>query len=293
MSSNERLSPKPSTRGTSRRTSVNPIPINTSQDQNIRDTQYPDEEFLLMEDDPYASNPPRPPSSAIRLNKPAPTVRRSGRDVTTETQTRRAVQPPYAPPPVPPRRTQKQDLGPLPASARPVRNTTSSYDGPTLGKQRRNLHWLLYIGLGMIAALALWTLGASALNWGTNKYNDFVYGYPRTFQIDAVVGHDNDSVKNPSHFIAVNLHGQVIIFELPAGDPSKALDYTGPNLVGTDADLIPVTLSFSDVNNDGRVDMIVHISDRDVVFYNNGTRFVPQSQFSPAAQQTPTVQATP
>ncbi len=32
--------------------------------------------------------------------------------------------------------------------------------------------------------------------------------YPRTFQVDAVVGH-NDSATNPSHFIAMNLNGRI------------------------------------------------------------------------------------
>jgi len=283
MSSNERLPQKSSTRGMSRKTGTNnAIPVNTSQNSSIRDTQYPDEEFLLMEDDPYASNPPRPPSSAIRLNKPS-TIRRSSRDVTTETSTRRpTVQN------VPPRRTQqKQDFGQLPpVAARPARTTTASYDIPAQKKERRNIHWMLYVGLGMIGALLLFVLGASVLNWGMNKYNDIIYGNPRTFQTDAIVGH-NDNVRNPSHFIAVNLHGQVIIVEFPGGDPSKAIDYIGPALVGPGDDLLPVTLTFSDMNHDSRLDMVVHIADRSFVFYNqstkDGLKFV-----APSSNTTPT-----
>lgn len=288
MSSNDRLSPKPTTRGTSRKTGANPIPASTAQSQSIRDTQYhpqyADEEDLLMEDDPYASSPPRPPSSAIRLNRPSPQVRRSSRDVSTETQSRRAAVPAYT---TGTRRPTRQELpAPLPpTAARPTRNTTGAYVAPVAKKGRRNVHWLLYVGIGMIAALALWELSASVLSWGTGLYNNVIYGYPRTFQVDAAVGH-NDSVKNPSHFMALNLHGQVIIIEFPGGDPSKAVDYTGPKLFEAGADQTPITLSFTDMNRDGKTDMIVHIGDQDIIFYNNGTKFVTQPPGS--SQATPT-----
>jgi hypothetical protein len=165
----------------------------------------------------------------------------------------------------------------LPTAGRPARSTTTAYEPPPLRRERRGVHWLLYVGLGMLAALALWALGANALAWGTNEYNNIVYGYPRTFQTDAVVGH-NDSARNPSHFMAVNLHGQIIIFELPGGDPSKSQDYIGPDLIGPQDDLLPVTLSFSDINHDGAVDMIVHVSDKDFIFCNNLTAKPPKFQ---------------
>jgi len=267
MPNNERLPQKSSTRGTtSRKTGVNAaIPINTTREQTMRDTQYAadDDDDLLMEDDPDASNPPRLPSSAIRLNPPI--ARRGTRDVTTETR--------RSSPNVPPRRTQKQDFGPLPPSAaRPARTTTSPYDLPPARKGRRSVHWAFYVGLSLFAAVALWALGMNLINWGTNEYNNIVYGYPRTYQTDAVVGH-NDSVHNPSHFIAVNLHGQIIIFEMPGGDPSKSIDYIGPDLIVPGSDQLPVTLSFSDVNHDGKVDMIVRVSGQNFVFYNTGTKF--------------------
>jgi hypothetical protein len=146
------------------------------------------------------------------------------------------------------------------------------------GKQAhegRNVHWILYVGVGMIAALALWVLGSSLLAWGTAKYNDTVYGYPRTFQTDAVVGHGGDSHLQPSHFIAINLHGQVIIMELMAGNPAKSISYTGPDLFESGGDLIPVTLEFRDVTRDGKPDMLVHIQDKMFVFINDGTKFRP------------------
>lgn len=273
MPSNERLPQKPAARTTARK---NSMPI---QDQSVRDTQYADE-YLLGEDDPYASSPPRPHSSAIRLSPQGTAMRRSGRDVNTETQTRRP-----SPNNIPPRSTQKQNpgqpIGTMPT--RSTRNVTTAYDTPiTIKRERRSVHWLLYIGLGMLIALALWVLGVNAVNWGTNEYNTLMYGNPRTFQIDAVVGH-NDSPANPSHFIALNLHGQIIVVEFPGGNPSKAIDYAGPDLISPGEDLLPVTLSFTDLNHDGKLDMTIHVSDKIFVFYNNGTSFTTNS-----ATPTPT-----
>src|SRR5579875_2047280 len=256
--------------GGGRKTGVSPLSINTTQDQSIRNTRYPDDEDLLMEDDPYASNPPRSPSSAIRLNPPV--TRRSSRDTTSSG----ALRPPT--PNVPARRTQRANAVPPAGAVRAGRNVTTAYEVPPARKQaHKNLHWLFYVGVGMAASIALWALGAAALAWGTNEYNNIVYGYPRTFQTDAVVGH-NDSARNPSHFMAVNLHGQIIIFELPGGDPSKSQDYIGPDLIGPQDDLLPVTLSFSDINHDGAVDMIVHVSDKDFIFCNNLTAKPPKFQ---------------
>src|ERR1700731_3224200 len=143
MPNNERLPQKSPTRGISRKTGANAIPITTSHDQSMRNTQYPDDDDLLMEDDPDASNPPRSPSSAIRLNQP--TTRRSARDVATESR-RQVAQ-------VPPRRTQKQDYPLPPTAARPARSTTNAYEMPAPKKGRR-VHWIFYVGLSLLAALA-------------------------------------------------------------------------------------------------------------------------------------------
>jgi hypothetical protein len=62
-------------------------------------------------------------------------------------------------------------------------------------------HPLLLLGLGMILMLVLWTLLTLAVNWWNITWDDIHYGRPRTFQVDAIVGH-NDSSSNPSHFIA-------------------------------------------------------------------------------------------
>ncbi len=136
-----------------------------------------------------------------------------------------------------------------------------------------HVHWLLLVGVGMLAMFALWVVGTGLVTWGSTQLDDWHYGRPRTFQMDARVGHD-DAV-TPSHFIALNLNRHVIIIEFPGGDPTRAKDYLGPTLFGDGQDLTPVTLSFKDVNGDGKLDMLVHIQDQTFVFLNDGTQFRP------------------
>lgn len=139
-------------------------------------------------------------------------------------------------------------------------------------KQR---HWLLFVGVGMMAALVLFLVCSWIGSAWQSHQIDATYGYPRTSQVDAVVGHD-DSAAHPSHFIFLNLHAQVIIIELPGGNIQHALIYSGPTLFGPDADQDPVTGDFRDVNGDGKLDMVVHIQGQTLIFLNNGSKFVPQ-----------------
>jgi hypothetical protein len=146
-------------------------------------------------------------------------------------------------------------------------NTARSLDY----RQRSSFHWLVFAGLAMIIMIIGWFALSALGNWWQVTQDDWHYGRPRTFQIDAVVGH-NDSPSHPSHFIAMNLNRRVIIIELPGGDSSKARIYSGPILIGQGQDLAPVTLTFQDVNGDGLFDMIVNVQDAHFVYINaNGT----------------------
>jgi len=105
--------------------------------------------------------------------------------------------------------------------------------------------------------------------------DDRTYGYPRTFQTDANVGHGG-----MSHFIAVNEHGTIEVLEIP-NDPSKTNQprmYIIVRLTNQGADLVPATLSFPDINGDGMPDMQVTVLDGSNpsvwVLFNNGTSFV-------------------
>ncbi len=141
------------------------------------------------------------------------------------------------------------------------------------------LHWLFYVGLGLVLAAAL-LQGCNKVAGAIQAHNlDSTYGMPRTWQCDAVVDHA-DSAAHPSHFTFENLHGHLIITELPGGNPAHAHIYSGPTLT---SDQLPVTGTFRDVNGDGRLDMLVEISTgtgnvQTTVYLNNGTQFVPQMQ---------------
>ena len=135
-------------------------------------------------------------------------------------------------------------------------------------------HWLLFIGLGML------TMGGGLVPYPTSwclvdeRAAYATYQYPRMYQADAVVGH-GDSADHPTHFLFENLRGQIFIIELPAGDYTHAKFYKGPTLFSDNADQIPVTAEFKDVNGDGKVDIILHIQDQRIVFYT-GTGFKEQ-----------------
>ncbi len=135
-------------------------------------------------------------------------------------------------------------------------------------------HPLLLLGVGMIIMLVLWTMLTLVASWWNTTWDDIHYGRPRTFQTDAVVGH-NDSASNPSHFIALNLNGRIEVIEFPGGDASKARIYIGPQLYGNGQQLIPVTLSFVDVNGNHHPDMIISFQNTNIVYINDQGGFRP------------------
>lgn len=138
-------------------------------------------------------------------------------------------------------------------------------------------HWLFFVGLAMLTMLLGWVALSALGSWWQTTLDDWHYGRPRTYQADAVVGH-HDSTQNPSHFIAMNLNGHIMVIEIPGGDPSKSVVYSGPALLGPGQDLTPVTLSFRDVNHDGTLDMIVNVQNNQFVFLNQHGTFVPANQ---------------
>lgn len=142
------------------------------------------------------------------------------------------------------------------------------------GILKRHSHPLLYLGIGMLGMLALWTLLINAITWYNTTMDDIHYGRPRTFQMDAFVGH-NESAGLPSHFIAINLHGHIEVIEFPGGDAAHARVFIGPELFTPDNDLVVVTLKFIDVNGDHKPDMIISFQGSQIVFINDQGTFRP------------------
>ena len=142
---------------------------------------------------------------------------------------------------------------------------------------RPGKHPLLYIGICLVitvAFLSAYTLIPQAYQkWQDER----VYGYPRTFQTDATVGHGGTE-----HFLALNNHGTIEVLEIP-GDPGKTNQprlYIIVRLTSQGADLVPATLSFPDINGDSKPDMQVEVLDGANpsiwILFNNGTSFVPK-----------------
>ena len=115
-----------------------------------------------------------------------------------------------------------------------------------------------------------WTVLSLLSGFLQHKRDDLLYGNPRTFQTDAVVGHYN----RVSHFVALNLNGYIEIFETQRGHPEAAKIYTPTALLISPTD--PVILSFQDVNGDNKPDLIITAPSFQAVLFNNGTSF--QSQ---------------
>jgi hypothetical protein len=108
-----------------------------------------------------------------------------------------------------------------PLEARALVPVSPPQDRHARRERRRPKHPLFSLGLGVLSAVGLLTLLLGPVgSWWQTWSDDRTYGSPRTFQIDAVVGHD-DSPRHPSHFLALNLHGELIVIELPGGDPGE------------------------------------------------------------------------
>lgn len=149
---------------------------------------------------------------------------------------------------------------------------------------------LFFIGIGLMSALILWIGMTQLIAWGTGILDLIHYGNPRTYQIDAVIG-QGDSPQHPSHFVAINLHGQIIILEFPAGNPAKMHEFTIPGLIGPQADQTVVKLRFLDVKHNGKPAMIISAGEAQVFLTNTDGTFRPptpgeQQQIVQALQMT-------
>lgn len=102
--------------------------------------------------------------------------------------------------------------------------------------------------------------------------DDLRYGRPRTTQLSAYVGH-NEQAGQPSHFVAMNLNRRVVVIELPGGDSTKAQTLQGPYLFGAKEDLTPVALRVEDINADSKGDLVIAVKNEEIVYINEGEAF--------------------
>jgi len=107
-----------------------------------------------------------------------------------------------------------------------------------------------------------------------------VYGYPRTLHMRASVGHGTATAPY-SDFIAENVRGRIYVVEIGESSTAPTLihAYYIIQLTGEGNDLIAITaITFSDMNGDGKPDMLVTLGNGSTfVLYNTGTSFSQQN----------------
>ena len=133
-------------------------------------------------------------------------------------------------------------------------------------------HPLVLVAFMLAVMLLGFLLLSNLVQWWQTWQDDLTYGRPRTFQLDAWVGH-NEQGNHPTHLIAQNLDRQISIIEYPGGDPSKARVLVGPHLFGKGDELAPVKLRLVDVNGDNHVDLVATIGGQHIVYINENGQF--------------------
>jgi hypothetical protein len=167
----------------------------------------------------------------------------------------------------------------------PTRSSTRRYDLAPYARGERRIeelprqgkHPLFYIGIFLVILVAFLTAYTFIPPAIQKRHDDSTYGYPRTFQTDASVGHGG-----MEHFIVLNNHGTIEVVEIPT-NPSPTSQprlYIIVRLSSQGADLVPATVAFPDVNGDGKPDLQVTVLDGANpsvwILFNNGTTFVPK-----------------
>jgi len=166
-----------------------------------------------------------------------------------------------------------EESTPRAPSQRRTRASTPRQDQPSVRVKQR-IRPLVFVLIGLLSALLLWIGLTSLMAWGSGVLDLLRYGYPRTYQVDAVVG-QGDNAAHPSHFLALNLHGQIVIIDFLAGNPARAREFTIPGILGPSADQVVVTLRFVDVTHTGRPDMIITAGGVETFLVNAAATFRP------------------
>src|SRR5215469_1018279 len=180
----------------------------------VRQQPVIQEDDEVYEDEDFSTRPPR---SAVRYQPDRTYLRgNKGLNIKHASPPRRSAQP-Y--PQLTPARERYED------TMKYIEDiNTAETQAPLRKKPKVRLHWLVFVGGGLLLMLAGYMAFSDLGTWWQTHQDDATYGNPRTFQTDAVVGH-GDSNSNPSHFIAINLKGDIIVIEIPGGNVKKAISH--------------------------------------------------------------------
>src|SRR5579885_2676048 len=69
-------------------------------------------------------------------------------------------------------------------------------------------------GLVAVAVFVAFQLASTVALWVQIKVGDLQYGYPRSVQLEGYLGF-HETTGRPSHFVAINLHRQVLVVYMP------------------------------------------------------------------------------
>src|SRR6266567_171522 len=111
----------------------------------------------------------------------------------------------------------------------PRRRSSGRRQTDQLPRERRHVHWIVPVIMGMLLLMALYTVCFWVYSLGLGISNRMRYGSALTSEVSAVLG-QGDSQANPSYILASNVAGRIVVTILPGGDTAKALVYQVPVL---------------------------------------------------------------
>lgn len=130
---------------------------------------------------------------------------------------------------------------------------------------RQAVHPLVWIGLGMMVIITLWTAILWVYStWTLNISDHWAHGPDHITVLTGVFGHNNDSAEHPTSILAFIDQGTVEVVEIAKGDPSKSHIYVGPKpsqVVGWQGDPSQAVIDVvrKDINSDGKPDLIITV----------------------------------
>src|SRR5260221_2824295 len=111
----------------------------------------------------------------------------------------------------------------------PGRSSSSRRQTDQLPREHRRISGVAALLLSALILVMLYLVIGWLYSLGVAGYNRWIYGPTPTYHLDAVVG-DDDSPAYPTHIVAMNVHGTVVVEVAPAGDFSKVATYVMPQL---------------------------------------------------------------